>query len=576
MTKDDLVVKSKSKSNKDVKTKEVKFKSKEVKEAKAEIKENAKTEERKKRPLPEQQPQQEEKILKKKQKKALREERKALKPGFEVQSEMRRICQTVHRKNVGTDEKASFVEQAVQLIEQHPAELASKHDTSRDIQAVIRYANAGQIERMGVAFQSCFWELVEGSAKYSVHVLGRLMRATQSSRPRELFSLLLKGKMLRLLKLNDASGLVDDLYRRLSCTERSAFVSELYGPEFLLFSTKESLAQIVAAKPAKKDLIAANLKTVLLALKDKKRAMNFALVHRLLDEWLSLLSPKEAASEVAEWMEQVDALAATAEGCRAIARLVAAGSAKERKQLLKALKPHYASLLRSGDSVIALLALAEYTDDTVLLGKGLLEEGNLLLKETILSAALSSEMRGARRLLLLLLAGRRGEYITPETVAFLAACDPLASLSSRKDPAIRRKELQAVLLPAVLAAIREEPTKFFSQFAAAFVPLETLILLDDLSILSDIVPDLKHFLEASKVHGAFLKMLCKKSPLAALVIWKMARPIVEQIVSIDSTFRLSSLLHHPEVLSLAKADSSLKTVLSSVPAAKDLSELLKN
>jgi hypothetical protein len=186
-------------------------------------------------------------------------------------------------------------------------------------------------------------------------------------------------------------------------------------------------------------------------------------VQRLVNEYFALEVPSKLTEAVESYIEHVEVMLQTNLGVSAVVRLIAAATAKDRKQLVKTLKSHVRDIVFSPAAAVILMALMEFTDDTVLVGKAIVQEMLPYLEEIV-------KDKVGSRVVLFLLAGRTNKNITGQYVGMLDECDQLAAATSKKDPIIRRNELLQYILPSLQELLESQPLWLIkSQFAFSVV-----------------------------------------------------------------------------------------------------------
>ncbi|KAG8679681.1 pumilio domain member 6, partial [Ceratobasidium sp. 423] len=189
-----------------------------------------------------------------------------------------------------------------------------------------------------------------------------------------------------------------------------------------------------------------------------KGAVSHAIVHRVLWEYLNELALLEESDkdeverlrrELFDTCQELLAeMVHTKDGSRAVREFIARGTAKDRKQIIKVLKPHVEKMCGDEEAQLVLFTIFDLVDDTKLVGKSLVTD------VTSLSSSLSRTL--ARRVLLYLLVPRTPRHFTPALLRTISQTDFAQGTTSKKDPEVRRAELRVVASPGMIKAIEDE------------------------------------------------------------------------------------------------------------------------
>lgn len=267
----------------------------------------------------------------------------------------------------------------------------------------------------------------------------------------------LQPHVLRLLLHREATSVLADAFELYAnAYERSILLREFYGKEATLFTLTGGSAE--DKERAKKGLAGflegvdvERKRRVLSALKENlttifnnpdKGAITHAIVHRALWEYVSALDglPEEEQEKLRREMfetcqEVLAEMVHTKDGSRVVREFLAYGSAKDRKQILKVVKPHIERMCLDDEAQNVLFTALDVTDDTKLLSKSVVSE--------IISSApkLYTSVQG-RRALLYLISPRSRRHFTPAQIACLAETDEVRSRTSKKSPESREAEIR--------------------------------------------------------------------------------------------------------------------------------------
>lgn len=295
------------------------------------------------------------------------------------------------------------------------------------------------------------------------------------------------GRVRKLINHPEASWILDDVYRGVATKEQKAtLLREWYGPEFSLRELNKDakatadLKAILEAEPSKRGPIMKTLVDMINTLVQKKMT-GFTMLHDAMFQYFN--STERGTEEFTEFVEMIKEdeggdllknMAFTRNGAKLVCLLLAHGSSKDRKQILKTYKDTY--LLMSGDVYAHLIILTAYdvVDDTKLSAKSifpeLLGEGENLITNVV--ATVNNPF--ARTTILYLFEGL-AKSLFPASHSFdvelLEEVREIRKTTSKKDEDARRGELIAAVSQQLISAIAEASsdltaTAFGCQFVA--------------------------------------------------------------------------------------------------------------
>jgi pumilio homology domain family member 6 len=359
-----------------------------------------------------------------------------------------------------------------------------KHDSVRVVQTAIKYANPEQRLLIARELSGTYRQLSE--SRYAKFLIGKLL-VQGDDKIRDIIVPEFFGNVRRLIKHPEASWILDDVYRGVASRQQKAIIlREWYGAEFALFEkdTAEKvsgdLAEILAANPGKRAPIMRSLQELINHLIQKKMT-GFTLLHDAMLQYF--LNVKPGTEEITDYLELIKGdedgdllknLAFTRSGSRVVSLALAYGTAKDRKQILKTYKDTLQLMAADPNGHIVILTAYEVIDDTVLTSKSIFPE--LITKDAekqVENIVFSANDINSRTTLLYLFQGR-SKALFPASLAvdieILEEVDIIRSLTSKKDPEIRRSELAKALSPFLLRAIESAAGNLVaSSFGCQFV-----------------------------------------------------------------------------------------------------------
>lgn len=395
----------------------------------------------------------------------------------------KKLWEKLRRKShVPKEERTQLVEELFTIITGRVKDFVLKHDAVRAVQTAVKYATPAQRRQIAKELQGTYAQLAE--SRYAKFLIGKLL-VQNDKEIRDLIVPEFYGKVRKLINHAEGSWILDDVYRGVATKEQKAnLLREWYGPEYSLFRQPKGtevigdLSQILADDPAKRTTAMKYLFDMANGLIQKKMT-GFTMLHDALLQYFLNLKPE--TDEFKEFFETIKEdeggdllknMAFTKSGARLVCLLLAHGTAKDRKQLLKAYKDTYQ--LMSGDTNAHTIILAAYDllDDTVLTSKTIFSEILGKNDENEHIAFLANDLN-ARTTVLYLLEGM-SKAVFPASHAtdleILKEIHKIRTKTSKKDPEVRRKELVTAMSPQLLSAVASHAADLVStSFGCQFV-----------------------------------------------------------------------------------------------------------
>lgn len=383
------------------------------------------------------------------------------------------------------EERQQLVDELFSIITGRIKDFVLKHDAVRAVQTAIKYSTPVQRKQIAKELQGAYAQLAE--SRYAKFLIGKLL-VQNDTEIRDIIIPEFYGKIRKLINHSEASWILDDIYRGAATKEQKAhMLREWYGPEFALFKSGNKgevtadLSKILAEEPSKRSTVLKYLCDMTNNLIQKKMT-GFTMLHDAMLQYFLNLKPD--SEELKEFVEVVKGdengdllknMAFTKSGARLACLLLAHGSAKDRKQILKTYKDTFQ--LMSGDPHGHMILLAAYDliDDTVLTSKSIFPE--ILGKAEDLDPGNITFMANdpnARIVSLYLFEGQ-SKSLFPSSHAddleLLSELHEIRKTTSKKNAEVRRKELVASMSPQMLAAVAAfgkelAATSFGCQFIA--------------------------------------------------------------------------------------------------------------
>ncbi|GLI58570.1 hypothetical protein VaNZ11_000192 [Volvox africanus] len=336
------------------------------------------------------------KKLSTKDKRAVIREKKLLhKKNWNVIQDSVNLWEELRPKETPDAERKKLVSDILKKIKGKLLELSNHHTASRVIQFCVKYG--GDKERRMVMDEVRANVVELSKSKYGHFLVRKLINTAKKDEVAGLVRLF-RGQVAQLLRQPYGADVITDLYDVASSLDRNALCSEFYGKEFVLFDglTGEagrlySLKQLMAtAPPAKQRAIIQHMTKSLVPIMEKA-LLHPPIVHRLMKEYLECatgVTVEESVETLSQTGEAVLRMVHTHEGAAAACMVLAYGTPRDRKRVVRAMKGHVAAMARDEWGHIVLCMALACVDDTALTSKIILPELKELLPEGIHQATL--------------------------------------------------------------------------------------------------------------------------------------------------------------------------------------------
>ncbi|CAJ2513319.1 Uu.00g014380.m01.CDS01 [Anthostomella pinea] len=422
--------------------------------------------------------------------KQLAQERKANKPLADELHRAKKLWERLRRKShVPKEERQKLVEELFEIATGRMREFALKHDAVRIVQTAIKYSNTERRKMIANELKGTYPVLAE--SKYAKFLIGKLL-VEGDKEIRDLIVPEFYGKVRKFINHPEASWILDDVYRGVATKEQKAILlREWYGPEFSIFrqtgdpTLSGDLSTIIEEQPSKRGTI---MKYLLDATNQliQKKLTGFTMLHDAMYQYY--INAKPGSEEAKEYIEMIKEdesgdllknMAFTKSGARLVSLMLAYGTAKDRKQILKTYKDTFQLMSADPNGHQVILAAYDTIDDTVLTSKSIILELLGKSEQTELSniVALANDPN-ARLTIRYLLEGPSKALFDAshaDDLKLLEEIWEIRKTTSKKDPEIRRKELIAALSPSLLAAIASSPLDLISTSFGSQLVTEALL-----------------------------------------------------------------------------------------------------
>uniref|UniRef100_A0A8C7ASL2 Pumilio homolog 3 n=1 Tax=Neovison vison TaxID=452646 RepID=A0A8C7ASL2_NEOVI len=368
----------------------------------------------------------------KKQKKELKQSRQLSdKTNYDIVVRAKQIWEILRRKDCDKEKRVKLMSDLQKLIQGKIKTIAFAHDSTRVIQCYIQY---GTEEQRKQAFEELRDDLVQLSkAKYSRNIVKKFLMYGSKPQIAAIISSF-KGHVRKMLRHAEASAIVEYAYNDKAILEqRNMLAEELYGNTFQLYKSADhpTLDKVLEVQPEKLQLIMDEMKQILTPMAQKEAVIKHSLVHKVFLDFFTYAPPKLRSEAIEAIREAVIYLAHTRDGARVAMHCLWHGTPKDRKVIVKTMKTYIEKVANHICSFFV----------------------SVIFQEIISSLPNIVNDKYGRKVLLYLLSPRDPAHTVREIIEVLQKGD--GNAHSKKDTAIRQRELLEAISPALLSYLQE-------------------------------------------------------------------------------------------------------------------------
>ena len=248
--------------------------------------------------------------------------------------------------------------------------------------------------------------------------------------------------------------------------QKQHLVQEFFGEIYRTSKDNEirHLRDVFKQSPDLKAAILATTKANLSRIIDKS-LLDSGLVQTVLHQYLTECSAEDRADLISLLIPHIVVISNSKDGVRAAMQCIWHGTNKDRKHAMKTIKEHTIELSKHEHGHCAIITLLDTADDTVLLHK-------IILSEILNAARDLAENEWGRKVLLWLVAPADSTCFHPVFVKEFE--EGRKNSNSKKDCAIRRKEILDYSIDTLLKLIAEEPEFWLKNSSLAYEMLAIL------------------------------------------------------------------------------------------------------
>ncbi|XP_077352734.1 pumilio homolog 3 isoform X3 [Festucalex cinctus] len=365
---------------------------------------------------------------------------------YQIINQAKQVWGDLRLKKCEGDLKRRLMKDLHDLIRGKYKQMAYAHDSVRVLQCFIQWGNHEQRQEVFDQLKDDVITLCK--SQYGKHVVKKLLMYGN----KELVAAVMqtfKGNVRQMLRHAAASAIIEYAYNdKAVLAQRLMLTEELYGNTFTVCKTSvcNTIEKVAEANPDKLNQIIIDMKQILTPMAQKEQVIKHSLVHKVFLDFFLLSPDKERAEMIESIREAVVYMAHTHDGARVAMHCLWHGNAKDRKVIIKTMKTYMVKFATGEFGHLVLLAMFDCVDDTKLVKQAVLSEIMSSLDEVISN-------KYGKKVLLYLLSPRDPAHLLPEIIKVLEKGD--GNAHSKKDTALRRKELLEVVSPPLLDHLRD-------------------------------------------------------------------------------------------------------------------------
>lgn len=423
--------------------------------------------------------------------------------------------------------KVEYVDELIVQMKGKIEPLMFKHDMARVVQLLLRLGKSQKTGFIVEELQPHIKELAK--SKYGKFTVSAMLKHG-SKEHKTLIYKALSGNLKKLTLHTEAVTVVDSFYNDYANSkQRTAMITEFYGKELALYQDllSEHLSKVIEDYPDKKDKILEDLlKTVQVFI--EKGLTGYIIVQHLMLQYF-LHGPQETIQSLVtdKLIEQIVNFVHTKEGSKIAMRSLWFSKAKERKLLIKTFKGHVKDMCTNENSSLVICALLDCVDDTVLVKKAIMTE----IIENLDTIVMSQQGRSVINYIL----APRSKLTHPAIIQTLEAGD--TNDASKKDPAVRRKELLTHFALPLVENFKENIESLLMENSQSLLITNAInhvncdvtpifdaildLLISDASQMESLTMHiaLRHILQSATHQKTFSDILLEKVEMSTVISW---------------------------------------------------------
>ncbi|XP_041936534.1 pumilio homolog 3 [Alosa sapidissima] len=401
---------------------------------------------------------------------------------FHIITRAKQVWEAVRRKDCDKDKRTKLMKELHGLVQGKIKSIAFAHDSTRVLQCFIQFGSETQRQEVFDELKDHIVEL--SKSKYARNIVKKFLMYGSKQQVGEVM-VAFKGNVRQMLRHSEASSVVEYAYNdKAILSQRLMLTEELYGNTFQVLKSTvcPTLDKVLESNPGKLDGIMEEMKQILTPMSQKEAVVKHSLVHKVFLDFFLHAPAKQRTEMIESIRESVVYFAHTHDGARVAMHCLWHGTPKDRKVIVKTMKTYIDKFAMGEYAHLALLAAFDCIDDTKLVKQ-------LIISEIISSLTDVISNKHGRKVLLYLLSPRDPAHLLPEIIQLLEKGD--GNAHSKKDTAVRRRELLEAISPTLLTHLTENARTMATDKASCVAVSDILgAALGDLRPAMEAVADL--------------------------------------------------------------------------------------
>jgi hypothetical protein len=347
------------------------------------------------------------------------------------------------------EQKNELIENWLEVIGTDIKKYAFKHDGCRVLQCMLKYGTKDHKTKIIEQLIPLFEDLM--TYKYSYHLSYRMVEFCHDEKQKEKLISIVSNSIGKLIMHVYAWEVVEHMYSLATMREKKQLIHSFYGNFFLLLQENKakSIRKLVKEKPSLKEAILNKLESLAHKFINKGLSRH-TIVQAIIYDYFSISDEEQQGELLGILLENFPSLLGSKPGLKVACGLFSIASSKDRRTIVKLLKPHVEEMSTNQVASLFLLYVCWSLDDTVLLRKSIV---NTLVK----NYQDIHEDKSAMILYSCLLTGIEHPVRNVITKSKLKALfTNFNKTTSKKDEKVRRKEIMENMFEEIITHMEKD------------------------------------------------------------------------------------------------------------------------
>lgn len=262
------------------------------------------------------------------------------------------------------EQKNEIIEHCFEIIADNYKDIIFKHDGCRVLQCMLKHGTDSHRTKIILSLLEHFADLLP--QKYSHHLAKKMVEYSPTEELKKKMLSKIINRIGRFIMHTFAAEVIEVLYSSFKQEQKKEMLSAFYGEFFLILQENKgtSIQDLVEQKPIIKEGLVGKLESITHKLIDKGMTRH-TIVQAILYDYLSIANNEDRLELVNLLSEVFPALLSSDKGLKAACGLWAVASSKDRRTIIKVVKPLVLEMAVNPISSLFLLYICMTLDDTV-------------------------------------------------------------------------------------------------------------------------------------------------------------------------------------------------------------------